>query len=111
MVLLIAACTQNFNQKFNKSNWMEERDLQTFPYRDNMLNDLTTNYKLKGLTYKQLIDLIGEPQNNMGDTNTICYPILVDYGFDIDPVHSKTLVIELNNDSIVIDYKIDEWKK
>jgi len=36
---------------------------------------------------------------------------VTDYGWDIDPVYTKDLVFKLNKDSIVVDYKINEWKK
>jgi hypothetical protein len=36
---------------------------------------------------------------------------MVDYGWDIDPVKGKTLYIELTNDSIVNDFKLEEWKR
>ena len=83
-----------------------------YPYRRAMLKDLMTNYKLKGLSYKELVDLIGEPQKNLiGDSDEIYYPVFEDYGSDIDPVHTIDLAIKLNKDSVVTDFRVDEWKK
>ena len=77
-----------------------------------MLNDLINNHKLKGLTYRQLTELLGQPKQNMkDDSNAVYYNIIADFGHDIDPIYSKTLVIKLRNDSIVADYRIDETKK
>jgi hypothetical protein len=46
-----------------------------------MLKDLTTNHKLKGLTYKQLVCILGNPQNNIvNDSNLIFYLIKIDFG-------------------------------
>ena len=98
--------------KFDNTKWLQTNDLQQYPYRSSMLKDLTSNYKLKGLSYSQLIELIGELQKNLvTDSMQIYYPILTDYGSDIDPVHTISLEIVLNKDSIVNDYKIEEWKK
>ncbi len=63
------------------------------------------------MTYKQLSDLIGKPDNYSNlDSNTIGYGIMEDYGWDIDAVETKTLMIKLTKDSLVLNYKIDHWK-
>ena len=89
-------------------------DDMEYPYRKSMLKDLTTNHQLKGLTYKQLIDLIGEPQKNLvGKSDEIYYPITTEYGhanISPDPVASITLAFKLK-DSIVTDFRIDKWKR
>jgi len=110
LLILLVACSNDI--KFDKTKWMNEGDLQEFPYRKAMLKDLVTNYKLKGLSYKQMIDLIGEPQKNLSaDSDKVCYPVLTDYGRDIDPVHTIILSIQLGRDSTVSDFRIDEWEK
>ena len=82
-----------------------------YPNRDKMLNDLIKNHKLKGLTYRQLVEQIGEPEQNVsGDSNTVYYNIVTDYGHDIDPIYSKTLQLGFDKDSIIIDFKIIETK-
>lgn len=106
--LLLFSCTT----KFDKAKWQQESDIGQFPYREKMVNDLVVNHKLKGLTYNQVIDLIGEPQKNLVvEKNKINYPIIVEYENDIDPVYTKTLVITINDDSLVSTFQIDEWKK
>jgi hypothetical protein len=104
--LLTIACNQT---KFDKSKWIAKDDIE-YPYRKAMLRDLITNYKFKGLSYKQLIELLGEPGNIVGDSNAIYYPISEEYDV-IDPVHTIDLEIIFNKDSVVSDYKIYEWKK
>ena len=89
---------------------MVRGDVGSYPNRDNMLNDLIHNQKLKGLTYKQLIDKIGEPEKNAGDITIVYYDILTDYGYDIDPVYIKTLDFKLDKDSIVSDFRVNEIK-
>ena len=108
--ITLIACSNN--KKFNKAQWLQIEDVQQYPYRQSMLKDLTTNYKLKGLTCEQLFDLIGEPQSNLvGDSNEMDYQILTDYGSDIDPIHTITLAFTIDKDSIIIGHRIMEWKK
>jgi hypothetical protein len=108
-ILLSFACS---NIKFEKTGWMDQSDVGIYPNRDKMLNDLTQNNKLKGLTYRELIAKIGPDENyKQGYDTCIFYSIVTDYGWDIDPVYTKDLVFKLNKDSIVVDYEIKEWKK
>jgi hypothetical protein len=102
----------NSNQKFDKTKWQEQGDLRIYKHRKSMLNDLTKNYKLTGLSYRQLVNLIGEPENYSDkESDIVIYEIETDYGFDIDPVYTKTLELKLIKDSIVKSYSIKEWKK
>ncbi len=100
------------NRKFDRNDWLQGGEGYYYPYRRAMLKDLTTNYKLKGLTYKQLVGLLGNDDKSMRDTNTneICYPVYIHWDM-IDPDHSINLTFKLNNDSIVTDFKIEEWEK
>ncbi|MBK9421262.1 MAG: hypothetical protein IPN44_09420 [Flavobacteriales bacterium] len=43
--------------------------------------------------------------------NYMTYQVLVDYGWGIDPVHTKYLVLEFNQDSIVTKADLLEWKR
>jgi hypothetical protein len=110
LFIFLTSCSNN--EKFDKAKWKEQGDLRIYTYRKSMLNDLTKNYKLKGLSYRQLIDLIGEPEKYSDKENDIVYyEIETDYSFDIDPVYTKTLQLKLTKDSIVDSYNIKEWKK
>jgi hypothetical protein len=96
--------------KFDKDKWSEKNDVDfPSPYRKKMLNDLVTNYKLVGLSYTEIINLLGSP--NFKDSSSLGYTIIVDYGHDIDPVYSKTLDFTFGKDSIIKSFKINEWKK
>ena len=107
-VVVLPGCSN----KFDKAGWAEQTDVQYYPNRNKMLNDLLTNYKLKGISYTQLTDLLGNPEKNWtGEKGEIFYPIITKYGTDIDPVYTKTLIFRLDTDSVVVDYKINEWKK
>ena len=108
LVFLFSSCSNE--EKFNKEKWNERTD-PAFPppYRKTMLKDLTTNHKLVGLKYSQLIELLGEP--NFNNTNSLAYKVIEDYGHDIDPVYTKNLDFTFSKDSVITSFKVDEWKK
>lgn len=99
----------SYNQTFNKAAWADGDQGWGYPNRKYMLNDLLKNHQIKGLTYKQLIDSIGEPHLDSGSYEAY-YNIILDYGWDIDPVYSKNLILQLNRDSVVTGFEIKEWK-
>lgn len=104
---LLTGCNKSIT--FDKYGWIIQDDLGLYPNRDKMLDDLTKNQKLEGLTYNQLIDKLGHPvKYSPGDSNTIYYEIVTDYGHDIDPVYIKTLEFKFDNDSIIKSFKINE---
>jgi hypothetical protein len=86
-ILLSFACN---NIKFDKTGWTFQGDVGMYLNREKMLKDLTENNKLKGLTYKKLIEKIGPDENYKSGYDTcIFYSIVTVYGRDIDPVYSK----------------------
>jgi hypothetical protein len=106
ILLLIAVVFTGCKGKFNKIDWEAKGD-PGFPDKDYMVDDLLTNYKLKGLSYKQVLQLLGQPSGK--DSTGIFYETLLEYS-GIDPGHGKNLVIEFNKDSLVTKAYIDEWK-
>lgn len=108
LILVLFACN---NIKFEKAGWIYQGDVGMYPNREKMLKDLTENNKLKGLTYRELIAKIGPDENyKQGYDTCIFYSIVTDFGWDIDPVYTKSLVFKFDKDSVVVDYKIEEWK-
>lgn len=97
------------NIKFDKAKWSTAGDLELYPYREQMLNDLVTHHQIKGLTYKQLIDSLGQPQNYQDLVDSIRYDIVVNFGY-LDPKSGKYLAIGFNKDSIATGFKVVEWK-
>jgi outer membrane protein assembly factor BamE (lipoprotein component of BamABCDE complex) len=96
--------------KFDKKKWNEKDDM-FYAYREKMVSDLMTNHLKKGMTYNEVLSLLGNSENYQNEVpNTIAYEIMVDYGWNIDPQKGKTLYIEFTNDSIVKDIKLEEWK-
>ena len=100
----------NEKPKFNKTEWNIKGDLKSYPNREKMLFDLTENNKLKGLTYKELVEKVGEPLQSTNEPNKIFYNIETKYGNDIDPIFVKILEFEFNKDNLVTNFKITEFK-
>ena len=107
-ITLVVSCNNVNNIKFEKSDWLKKDETGLYTYRNCMLNDLIENHKLKGLTYRQLINLIGQPENIYSIQN-IDYEIQTKYS-GIDISYKKTLEFSLDKDSIVVDFKVDEKK-
>ncbi len=86
LAILTTACTSK--RKFNHELWNLRTD-PGFPpkERNAMVDDLTNNYTLKGLTSQELRRLVGEPDYT--DSTRLTYKVVVDYGWDIDPVYTK----------------------
>ena len=95
---------------FYKSKWNEKFD-GFYEYRENMVKDLMQNHLKKGMEYKKVIGLLGEPENyHNKEPNEIIYEVMVDYGWNIDPMEGKELHIEFNRDSIITDIKLNHWE-
>ena len=109
IIVTVSSCQQK--QEFDKAKWAEVADLMTFPHRKYMIDDLINNYELKGKKYHEIIELLNIPQGKGDNDLQIFYDVDVDYGSDIDPVYSKTLSIQFDQDSIVKMFEVKEWKK
>jgi hypothetical protein len=100
------------DKKFEKTGWnytgVDTGDPLEYPNRDEMVNDLLKNHRIKGLNTKQVFNLLGETEIK---NSRISYEILTDFGWDIDPIHTKYLEIKFNPDGIVKSAEIIEWKK
>jgi hypothetical protein len=80
--------------------------------RENMSNDLLKNILKKGMKYKHLTELIGKPENYANlENNTIAYTIMQSCEYNIDPIETKILKIELSKDSLVKSFRIEHWKR
>jgi len=96
------------DKKFDKTAWIEIDG--SYNQREYMVNDLMRNYLHKGMSYKNIINLIGKPEIDRNDKkNSIGYYLYFD---GIDPVGGKNLIIKLSEkDSTVIDYQVVKWEK
>lgn len=104
-IIILLGCDTQI--KFDKTKWAMKDDIE-YPYRNVMLNDLTTNHKLSGLKYSELITFLGPPQYS--DSTSLTYQVTIHYDV-IDPDYLKSLKFIFNKDSIIVSFKIHEWKK
>ncbi len=96
--------------EFEKSKWNERFD-GFYEYRENMVQNLMESHLKKGMDLKNVIELLGEPGNYQNEKpNEITYEIMVDYGWNIDPMEGKELYIEFDKDSTVTDFRLEHWK-
>lgn len=105
VILLAFSC----DKKFEKTGWNYSTD-SGFPppARERMLDDLLSSHKLTGMKYSTIIELLGTPDYQ--DSTHLMYEIEVDYGYDIDPVYTKNLLMMMDNDSIVNLIEVREWR-
>ena len=94
------------NEKFDKTKWAHYDELYG-PDRDLMGEYLVKTHKLIGLTYRQMLQLLGAPANYTGTTNTY-YKLATEFD-GTEPVSEKNLNIQFNKDSVIISVEIKEW--
>lgn len=96
-------------KKFNKQQWDSVGDINSHPEREAMLADLIKHHQIKGLTYHQIIDSLGQPENYGDKKDSIYYDIVVNYGY-LDPKSGEYLSIGFNKDSVATGFKVVQWK-
>ncbi len=92
--------------KFDKDRWLQKDAGIPSSDREKMLTDITTNFKLVGMKYSQIIDLLGNPDYTDSMSHSLSYSIIVDYGYDIDPVYLKYLDFSISKDSVITSWKV-----
>jgi hypothetical protein len=101
LVVVLAACKHH--GKFTREDW-DYGDGLAFPFRNDMVNDLLQNQKLRGLKYQEVIHLLHRPQ--LSSTTEMVYEI--ENNFEPGkPRYVKNLILSLK-DSVVTDAKIYE---
>ncbi len=93
---LISGCHQT--QKFDREKWNSGDGLD-YPMRDDIVDDLVQNHKLKGLKYWGVIHLLKYPQSR--DSVSFSYQIISTYTNTFKHNHVKNLVLYMGKDSII----------
>ena len=109
-LFVLSSCIER-QVEFERSKWNSSVD-GFYEFREVMVNDLIERHLKKGMTYQEITNLLGKPENFANlKTSTLGYTLMEDYGWDIDPVETKHLYIELSTDSLVQEFKVEHWKK
>ncbi|MDT0648405.1 hypothetical protein RM545_17085 [Zunongwangia sp. F260] len=96
IVFLILSCAKQIDKKFDSKKWKnwEETEANLF-LRWDMRNDLIEDHKLKGLSQKEIIDLLGEPEKKFKDQ----------FRYNLGParkgINYGTLIFEFKNGTVV----------
>jgi|GEM_PF-5707896 len=100
-ILLLTVCLTGCDRSvpFEKTGWQKKYD-GDYPNRNAMVQDPLDNHKLTGLTTHAIADLLGAEDHvelverpKASGQNYLTYQVLEDFGSDIDPVHTKYLVL------------------
>ncbi len=105
IIAALSACQRH--DKFTTEKWLNGDGLQ-FPYRDDILNDLIKRDTLKGMTYKQVQHLLGDP--DWADSVSFHYQIIETFNNMRKRDHIKNLVFYMGKDSIITKYEVYDWK-
>jgi opacity protein-like surface antigen len=109
LILSITSCLKK--TEFNKEKWNKRNSMGYHFYRDEMLDNLLKTQELKGKNLNELKNIFGIVEVDTFDNlSYINFNIVTDFGFDIDPVYTKDLILELN-DSIVQKVRVEIWNK
>lgn len=108
--LLLYSCTPK-EQGFDKEKW-STKVFDAYHYREAMLKDLMEHQLKEGDSYQSIIDRLGEPDNRetVVDGNTLWYEIKKMGESDAESNKMKTLFVKLGADSLVKEFRVEEWK-
>ena len=90
----------NSKEKFNSEKWKHKGlDWWMTDFREKMIDDLIQSDTLIGLSKEEVINLLGEPEQN--EDTLFGYTVRERYERDIDPVYIMWLSIKIKNDTVV----------
>jgi hypothetical protein len=107
LLLTLSACGSeqtDAESTFDKTKW-STREGRSYPYRDQMLNDIVYNDTIRSLNKSQVLELLGEPDRS---TEGHLYYTVSRKHLGAWTIHSKSMVIKLSPDNAIEWIKIHE---
>jgi hypothetical protein len=95
------------SEPFTTEKWMKGDGLQ-FPLRDDIMDDLLKNHKLKGMNYHEVTHLLSDPDGR--DSVSFYYQIIETFNNMHQHDHTKNLVFYMGKDSIITRFEIYDKK-
>lgn len=89
---------------FDKTKW-SAKEGKDYLYRKQMLNDVLYNDTLRVLNKDEIIEMLGEPDRS---NDGYLYYMIAQKRLGFWPLHTKTMVIKLADDSLIDWIKIHE---
>lgn len=75
-----------------------------------MIKDLLDNYLNKRLSYREVIILLGTPDSENSNQDTISYITDIEYEWlGVDPAKIRYLDLAFNKNSVLISSQLSEW--
>ncbi len=108
--ILLISCKQK-KVKFEQNKWKTRNDID-YNHRELMIQDLKQNYLKPEMKYNDVEKLLGGNYNERSeDSIQLQYEIYTNFGTDIDPVETKTFIVNFTSDSVLVNTRIDHWSK
>ena len=104
LTALLFSCGKFSHEKFNSKKWKTENlnSENNWNLRWSMMNDLRNNYQIKGLTKKEIIELLGTPENVIN--NQFSYFL----GYSGTGINTGTLSLTFDENNKVINFVVTE---
>ena len=106
LVIAVMMVSCSWQRPFNRQLWDEVGDLESSPFRKEMVKDVLDNHLKPGMHYQDVKKLLGDIHSDV-TSDSIGHIVLV-YGFydeysGIDYEHSNGLEITFSTDSLLTD--------
>jgi len=110
LLLLISSCGIQ-DKPFDSKTWQAIDGNNFSELREPMINDLMKNHLHKGMSYNEVIKLLGHPDIFVDKSKKEIGYILYLKIDCIDDVAGTDLLIKLSKDSLLQSFRINKWKK
>jgi len=93
--------------KFDSRKWKFGESIYSGK-RKSMMNDLMTFHLKEGMTYSEILALLGDPDTIMKEKKVLSYLVYEEMDFTMEPESYLYLNIGINKDSLLISKDLEE---